>query len=149
MGLDRVKLLAGLKTKPLELKFTAADGREVDVSKLRGKVVLLDFWATWCGPCVAKMPEVIDIFKKYHDKGLEIVGVSLDEDKDTMQAFTRRKDMTWPQYFDGLRFDNKISKGFDIDSIPAMWLLDKKGMLVSTDAGDGLQEQVARLLNAP
>jgi thiol-disulfide isomerase/thioredoxin len=149
MGLDRVKLLAGLRTKPLELKFTAADGREVDVSKLRGKVVLLDFWATWCGPCVAKIPEVVDTFKKYHDKGLEIVGVSLDEDKQTMQSFAQRKEMTWPQYFDGQRFDNKISKGFDIDSIPAMWLLDKKGMLVSTDAAEGLQGQVERLLNAP
>ena len=103
------KRLAELKTKPLDLKFTAVDGTEVDLSKLRGKVVLVDFWATWCGPCMAEMPAVLAAYKKYHDKGFEIVGISLDQDKDSLLQVTKDKGMVWPQYFDGKGWGNEIS----------------------------------------
>jgi thiol-disulfide isomerase/thioredoxin len=144
--------VAALKSKPMDLKFTAVDGTTVDVSKLRGKVVLVDFWATWCGPCVEEVPEIVDIYQKYHAKGFEVVGISLDQDKDTMLAFTKEHGMTWPQYFDGEGWDNKISKSFGIGAIPAMWLLDKKGMLSATDDamnGSDLADQVEKLLAAP
>lgn len=143
------KKLADLKTKPFDLKFTAVDGTVVDLSKMRGKVVLIDFWATWCGPCRAEVPNVVAAYKKYHDQGFEVVGVSLDQDKDAMLLFTKAKGMVWPQYFDGQGWDNSVSKSFGIDSIPAMWLIDKKGMLVTTDASDDLAGQVEKLLKAP
>jgi thiol-disulfide isomerase/thioredoxin len=101
-----VARIADLKTKPLDLKFTALDGRAVDFASLRGKVVLLDFWATWCGPCVEEVPHVVAAYRKYHDQGFEIVGVSLDQDKDAVQAFTAANGMTWPQYFDGQGWKN-------------------------------------------
>ena len=123
------KRAAELTTKPLDLKFTATDGSEVDLSKMRGKVVLVDFWATWCGPCMGTAPHVVDAYKKYHDKGFEVVGVSLDQDKDRMQEVAKSKGMTWPQYFDGKGYKNEISASYGIHAIPVMWLVDKKGMV--------------------
>ncbi len=141
-----IKASADLKTKPLELKFTAVDGREVDVSKLQGKVVLIDFWATWCGPCVAELPNVLKAYKELHPKGFEIVGISLDGEKSELEAFVKEKGMEWPQYFDGKGWQNEISTKYGIQSIPAMWLLNKKGMVVSTAARGSLEEQVTKLL---
>lgn len=141
-----IKASADLKTKPFELKFTAVDGREVDVSKLQGKVVLIDFWATWCGPCVAELPNVLKAYKELHAKGFEIVGISLDSDKAELEGFVKAKGMEWPQYFDGKGWQNEISSKYGINSIPAMWLLNKKGMVVSTNARGGLEERVTKLL---
>ncbi len=75
--------------KPLEMKFTALDGSTVDVSQMRGKVVLIDFWATWCPPCMAAVPEIVETYKKLHDRGFEVVGISLDEDKAKVLSVTQ------------------------------------------------------------
>jgi len=141
--------LANLKTQPLDLKYTAMDGTAVDLSKLRGKVVLVDFWATWCPPCRAEVPDVVATYQKYHDQGFEIVGVSLDQSKDAVLAFTKENGMVWPQYFDGKGWANAVSSSFDIRSIPTMWLIGKDGMLANDDAGDHLGDQVDKLLQAP
>lgn len=141
-----IKAMAEIKTKPLEMKFTAVDGREVDISKLQGKVVLIDFWATWCGPCVAELPNVLKAYKELHPKGFEIVGISLDSDKAELQAFVKEKGMEWPQFFDGKGWQNEISTRYGINSIPAMWLVNKKGMVVSMNARDGLEKAVEKLL---
>ena len=146
---EKQQRLGDLKSKPLDIKYTAVDGRAVDLSKLRGKVVLVDFWATWCPPCREEVPSVVAAYGKYHDKGFEVVGISLDQDKDALQSFVKEKGMAWPQYYDGKGWDNEISTRYGIDSIPAMWLLDKKGMLVSTDASEDLDAAIAKLLAAP
>lgn len=145
-ALKTIKTMAELKSKPLELKFTAVDGREVDLAKMRGKVVLIDFWATWCGPCVAELPNVLKAYQELHPKGFEIVGISLDSDKAKLEKFVKDKGMEWPQFFDGKGWKNEISSGFDIHSIPAMWLVNKEGMVVDTAARGGLEEKVAKLL---
>jgi thiol-disulfide isomerase/thioredoxin len=144
--LEKVKAMAELKTKPLEIKFTAVDGKEIDLSKMRGKVVLIDFWATWCGPCMVELPNVLSAYKKLHPKGFEIIGLSFDQDKEKLLSVTKAKEMTWPQYFDGKGWQNKFGQRFGIESIPTMWLVDKKGMLVSMEARDGLEERVEKLL---
>jgi thiol-disulfide isomerase/thioredoxin len=154
-----------LTSKPLEMAFTAVDGRPVDLKALRGKVVLIDFWATWCGPCIAELPNIKQVYAAYHDKGFEIVGIALENGKllpgDTPEQaaakhvmakkaltdFTTKENMPWPQYYDGKWWKNDISTKYDISGIPAMFLLDQTGMIVSTNArGEVLEREVKRLL---
>jgi peroxiredoxin len=155
---DKLGLAEALKA-PLDLKFKAVDGREVDVAQLRGKVVLVDFWATWCGPCVEEIPNVVATYAQFHPQGFEIVGVTFDQAPDAAHPAKRQKSadevltfaqdhgMTWPQFYDGTYWNNPFGKRFGIRAIPAMFLLDKKGMIISTNArGEKLAREVTRLL---
>ena len=139
--------MSELKSKPLDLTFTSVNNKDVDLALLRGKVVLVDFWASWCGPCMAEMPNVVGVYQKLHPKGFEIVGISLDQDKGKMQEAMKKHGMEWEQYFDGAGWKNKISSGFGIESIPAAWLIDKKGRLRETDLrGEALGQAIVKLL---
>ena len=132
--------------QPVKLKFVTTEGDDFDLQKLRGKVVLLDFWATWCAPCRAGLPELKSVYKKYRSKGLEIVGVSLDQDREVFQKFVANQNMTWPQCFDGRGWENKVGREFEITSIPALWLIDRNGNLRELNAREGLAEKVEKLL---
>ncbi|HEV8544479.1 MAG TPA: TlpA disulfide reductase family protein [Verrucomicrobiae bacterium] len=136
----------GALGRPLEISFTALDGKKVDLQKMKGTVVLVDFWASWCGPCMAGLPEVIDIYQKYHDKGFEIVGINLDKDKHALEKTIQERNMTWPQYFDGLGWGNKIAMEYSISAIPSMWLVDKTGVLRNLEAREDLEKKVKDLL---
>ena len=144
--LASAKMMAELKAKPLDLTFKAVDGSEVDLQKLRGKVVLIDFWATWCGPCMAELPNVIKAYEKYKEKGFEIIGISLDEDKADLARVLKTKKITWPQYFDGKGWENPYAKKYGIEGIPTMWLVNKAGMVTDTDATEELAEKIEKLL---
>ncbi len=120
-------------TKPLDLKFTAVDGRKVDLSELRGKVVLIDAWATWCPPCRAIAPDILALYKKYHDKGFEVVGLSADTDKQALLDYIKKEGAPWPQYFDDAGSGTLFSDKLGIDSFPTLWLVGRDGKVADND----------------
>lgn len=128
------------------LKFKALDGREVDLEKLRGKVVLLDFWATWCPPCIEEIPNVRAAYERFHKDGFEIVGISFDADRQRLEDVVKRERLAWPQFFDGGGREAAPGKTFGIQHWPSMWLLDRNGVVRYISAGAGLERKIAALL---
>jgi thiol-disulfide isomerase/thioredoxin len=131
---------------PFEMAFTATDGRKVDVQKMKGKVVLIDFWASWCTPCMATLPHVIQLYNKYNKEGLEIIGINLDQQQRGMEQVVHRFKMPWPQYFDGKGWGTKFALEYTVNGIPAMWLVDRKGVLRTMDAYEDLEPKIKELL---
>ncbi|HWI56494.1 MAG TPA: TlpA disulfide reductase family protein [Bacillota bacterium] len=125
------------------------DGKPLSIASYKGKVVLLDFWATWCGPCVRELPNVQKTYEKHHPKGFEIIGISLDEDEQKLKGFIKEKNMPWRQYFDGKGWENKLAAQYGVKSIPATYLLDGEGKIIAKDLrGEDLDQAVAKALPA-
>jgi len=131
---------------PLELKFTALDGRNVDLAALKGKVVLIDFWSTACVPCVREMPDLKKLHSKYKAEGFEVIGVTLDEDKEILQRYIEKEQIPWPQYYDAQGSRNRLAEDFAIRSIPVVWLIDRKGILRDLDGRDDQERKITELL---
>jgi peroxiredoxin len=122
-------------------------GKPISVANYKGKVVLIDFWATWCGPCVAELPNVLKAYEKHHGKGFEIIGISLDQDQTKLTTFTKQKNMTWQQFFDGKGWGNKLAAKYGVNSIPATYLLDGDGKIIAKNLrGEDLEQAVAKAL---
>jgi peroxiredoxin len=125
-------------------------GKPLSVANYRGKVVLIDFWATWCGPCVAELPNVLKTYETHHGKGFEIIGISLDQDEKKLTTFTQQKNMPWQQYFDGQGWTNKLASRYGVSSIPATYLLDGDGKILAKNLrGEALEQAVAKALAKP
>jgi thiol-disulfide isomerase/thioredoxin len=120
-------------------------GSPLSVANYKGKIVLIDFWATWCVPCRIQLPYVLATYQKYHDKGFEIIGVSLDFAPQVMLEFTKQNNMPWQQYFDGQGWGNKLVQNYAVEQIPTTFLLDRKGRIIATDLrGDDLEKAVGK-----
>ena len=136
---------------PIELTGTLVDGSELDWSEYRGKVVLIDFWATWCGPCLQELPNVLSNYEKYHDRGFEVVGISLDDDRSTLETFLEERAIPWVTIYNDdpatAGWENPLATHYGVMGIPAVWLVNQEGNVVSLMArGPALGEMLAELL---
>ncbi len=131
-----------------EIVLPNPEGKEIALSSLRGKVVLLDFWASWCGPCRKEMPNVVNAYAKYKSKGFEIYGVSLDQDRDRWIEAIAKDGMTWPQVSDLKYWESNAARLYNVQSIPYTLLLDKEGKIIDKNLrGEALDKRLAELLN--
>ena len=120
------------------------DGNPISLEQYRGKVVLLDFWAVWCGPCIAEMPNVKAVYNSYKNEGFDIIGISLDTDEDRLRDYLKENDIPWRQVFSGEGWKSPVAQQYGIRAIPAPWLIAKDGTLITHQArGEKLEQLVA------
>ena len=134
------------------MEFTdAITGSPVSVKSLKGRVVIIDFWATWCGPCVAEMPKMMQLYAQYHDRGVEFIGVSLDRPEETggldrLKEFVKKNGIPWPQYYQGHYWQSEFSTSWGINAIPKVFVVDPEGKLYSVEGRGNLETMIPQLL---
>ena len=130
-----------------DIELADPDGKPLKLSSFRGKVVLIDFWASWCGPCRKEMPNVVKAYAKYKNKGFEIFGVSLDKDKANWVEAIKTDGITWSQVSDLQQWNSSVVNLYAIQGIPYTVLLDKEGKILAKNLrGDELDKKLAEIL---
>ena len=114
-----------------EINEKTPEGKKIALSSLKGKVVVIDFWASWCGPCRREMPEMVSLYRDFHSKGLEIYGVSLDDNADAWKTAIEHDGSSWIQVSDLKKWDSKPALSYGIEEIPHTILLDREGIIVA------------------
>lgn len=123
------------------------DGKIISLSSFKGKIVLIDFWASWCGPCRAENPNVVKLYKKYKEKGFEIFGVSLDKEKDKWLEAIKKDGLTWTHVSDLKAWDTPLVKLYNFNGIPCTFLIDKEGKIIAKNLrGEELEEKLKEVL---
>jgi peroxiredoxin len=152
-GKDMAMLIKGLSSNKIgdvALDFSLPDttGKIVKLTDFRGKYVLLDFWATWCVPCLEEMPNVVSAYQQYHDKNFAILGVSLDrpDTKTLWKKMIREQHMDWPQVSDLKWWNSQAALLYNIQGVPANFLIDPNGKIIAINLrGAALQQKLAEL----
>jgi outer membrane lipoprotein-sorting protein/peroxiredoxin len=130
-------------SQPFAFATKDLSGAAISPAKYKGRVVLLDFWATWCGPCVGEMPTVKAVYNKLHAKGFDIVGISLDQDRGALDNFLKTQNVQWPQVFDGKGWGNAIANQYGVKAIPFALLIGRDGKIAAVNVrGDALEPAV-------
>ena len=130
-----------------DLSLPDLTGKMVSLSEFKGKVVLLDFWASWCGPCRHNNPRLVKLYNKYHGKGLEIYGVSLDEDMKSWKKAVHNDKLSWVQVIDDKGWEATSIATYGIDFIPSSFLIDRDGVIRTINAEESeLESSVKDLL---
>ena len=135
--------------KPVtDFSATDLDGDSISLQDYRGKVILLDFWAVWCGFCLDEMPNLKTVYDTYKDQGFDIIGVSLDDGESELRKYIRENDIQWRQIYSGERWtDDPIAQQYEITGVPEQWLIDRDGKLITHKArGEKLEQLVVEAL---
>ena len=123
------------------------EGKTISLKESLGKVTIIDFWASWCGPCRAENPNVVALYNEFHPQGLNIIGVSLDKDAAKWKEAIAKDGLIWPHVSNLKFWEDPIAKQYNVQSIPATFILDEKGNIVAKDLrGEELRAKVAALL---
>ncbi len=131
----------------LPFKVTSSAGEELSLEKFKGKVVMLDFWASWCVPCREDMPHVRGIWKKYSNDEFIIIGINLDSNRTAFENYVKQEEITWPQYYDGRGWNNQISQLYNVHGIPHTVLIDQDGVVRAIGLrGNSLSSKIGELL---
>jgi thiol-disulfide isomerase/thioredoxin len=128
--------MLNLKEQPLQLSFQSVDGKLIDIHQMKGKIILIDFWATWCSTCLAYMPTIRELYNKYHDQGLEVISISINKnaEKEQVLAAEKKLNVSWPLGIIGdEKLKNDIWKKFAFNFVPQLILLDKNGKLIENN----------------
>jgi thiol-disulfide isomerase/thioredoxin len=130
-----------------EIKMPDIKGEMFELSSLRGKYVLVEFWASWCGPCRIQNPSLRKVYKKYHDKNFEIVAITLDTDVLKWKKAVEKDKLTWIQLGDLKGWDNSLARQWGINAIPFNFLIDKEGKIIAYDLrGKQLGKKLDKIL---
>jgi thiol-disulfide isomerase/thioredoxin len=130
-----------------EITAKDADGKDVKLSSLKGKVVLVNFTATWCGPCKKELPDLIALRQKYYDQGFEVISVFLDSDRTAVERHLKENGISWLYAFDGKGWDNQVAREWGISGVPTNPIIDKTGVVVKANVrGNEIEPAVAKYL---
>jgi thiol-disulfide isomerase/thioredoxin len=127
--IKKIKTEIGIGKLAKQFTTKSISGKKISLLKLKGKVILIDFWAVWCSPCVKGIPHLKELYKKYKDKDFEIIGINLDEKIEVLNKYIAKKKIPWEIIHSGKAWLDDIAKLYKVNLIPSYWLIDKKGIL--------------------